>query len=67
MHNQSRQNTVPVFLQVAPNFSGAVCVYLKNGKETAQSIVRPDEFYGTLATFLELAQAAGYRVTPPAA
>jgi hypothetical protein len=54
-----------VVINVAPDFSGRLTVYVENGKLQAYRPYSPEEFTATLGTFIELAERAGWKVTPP--
>lgn len=51
-----------IAIQVSPDFTGRICLYMENGKLKANRPVREDEHIASLLTFIELAQAAGYQV-----
>lgn len=54
-----------VVINVAPDFSGRLTVYVENGELKAYRPYSPEEFTATLGTFIELAERAGWKVTPP--
>lgn len=54
-----------VIINVAPDFSGRLTVYVENGELKAYRPYSPEEFTATLGTFIELAERAGWKVTPP--
>lgn len=54
-----------VVINVAPDFSGRLTVYVENGELKAYRPYSPEEFTCTLGTFIELAERAGWKVTPP--
>ncbi|REF42116.1 hypothetical protein [Serratia ficaria] len=54
-----------VVINVAPDFSGRLTVYVENGELKAYRPYSPEEFTATLDTFIELAERAGWKVTPP--
>lgn len=54
-----------VVINVAPDFSGRLTVYVENGKLVAYRPYSPEEFTCTLGSFIELAERAGWKVTPP--
>jgi len=54
-----------VVINVAPDFSGRLTVYVENGELKAYRPYSPEEFTATLGTFIELAVRAGWKVTPP--
>ncbi|QBX68680.1 hypothetical protein [Serratia quinivorans] len=54
-----------VVINVAPDFSGRLTVYVENGELKAYRPYSPKEFTCTLGTFIELAERAGWKVTPP--
>ncbi|MGG4625189.1 hypothetical protein ACLPHD_12575 [Serratia odorifera] len=54
-----------VVINVAPGFSGRLTVYVENGELKAYRPYSPEEFTATLGTFIELAERAGWKVTPP--
>lgn len=54
-----------IVINVAPDFSGRLTVYVENGELQAYRPYSPEEFTATLGTFIELAQRAGWTVTPP--
>jgi len=54
-----------VIINVAPDFSGRLTVYFENGELKAYRPYSPEEFTATLGTFIELAERAGWKVTPP--
>lgn len=57
--------TITATLQVTPDFTGRVLVYVENGKATSDRRLFDDELVARLDTFLELARKAGWHVTPP--
>ncbi|MGX1957063.1 hypothetical protein [Serratia proteamaculans] len=54
-----------VVINVMPDFSGRLTVYVENGNLQAYRPYSPEEFTATLGTFIELAERAGWKVTPP--
>lgn len=48
-----------------PDFTGRIIVNLEDGKLKCWYQPRPDELTASLAVFLEIAQKAGWKVTPP--
>ncbi|WP_072265821.1 hypothetical protein [Serratia marcescens] len=54
-----------VVINVAPDFSGRLTVYVENGELKASRPHSPEEFTATLGTFIELAERAGWTVKPP--
>lgn len=54
-----------VIINVAPDFSGRLTVYVENGELKAYRPYSPEEFTCTLGSFIELAERAGWKVTPP--
>lgn len=54
-----------VIINVTPDFSGRLTVYVENGELKAYRPYSPEEFTCTLGTFIELAERAGWKVTPP--
>lgn len=54
-----------VIIHVAPEFSGRLTVYIENGELKAYRPYAPDEITATMGTFIELAERAGWKVTPP--
>lgn len=69
MTNLTRQATKAllneVIINVAPDFSGRLTVYVENGELKAYRPYSPEEISATLGTFIELAERAGWKVTPP--
>jgi hypothetical protein len=69
MSNLTRQATKAllneIVINVTPDFSGRLTVYIENGKLEACRPHSPEEFTCTLGTFIELAERAGWKVTPP--
>ncbi len=63
MHDQIP--TITATLQVTPDFTGRVLVYVKNGRATSDRRLFDDELVAGLDTFLDLARKAGWHVTPP--
>lgn len=63
MHDQLP--TITATLQVTPDFTGRVLVYVKNGRATNDRRLFDDELVAGLDTFLDLARKAGWHVTPP--
>ncbi|KGA39559.1 hypothetical protein KU75_21870 [Pectobacterium odoriferum] len=63
MHDQIP--TITATLQVTPDFTGRVLVYVKDGRATSDRRLFDDELVAGLDTFLELARKAGWHVTPP--
>ncbi|WP_233981460.1 hypothetical protein [Pectobacterium versatile] len=57
--------TITATLQVTPDFTGCVLVYVKNGRATSDRRLFDDELVAGLDTFLELATRAGYQVISP--
>ncbi|MGQ6548278.1 hypothetical protein ACUNEV_12145 [Serratia sp. IR-2025] len=55
-----------VIIHVAPEFSGRLTVYIENGELKAYRPYAPEEITATMGTFIELAERAGWTVTPPA-
>jgi hypothetical protein len=55
-----------VIIHVAPEFSGRLTVYIENGDLKAYRPYAPEEITATMGTFIELAERAGWTVTPPA-
>lgn len=62
-----KNTVVPINLNVKPGFTGLVVVKLVNGEEKAQFPLKPNEFFGSLESFLNDARLAGYQVIPPTA
>ncbi|MGO3396460.1 MAG: hypothetical protein ACTINL_08160 [Serratia proteamaculans] len=54
-----------VIINVTPDFSGRLTVYVENGELKAYRPYSPEEFTCTLGSFIELAERAGWKVTPP--
>ncbi|WP_329909998.1 hypothetical protein [Serratia quinivorans] len=54
-----------VVINVTPDFSGRLTVYVENGELKAYRPYSPEEFTCTLGSFIELAERAGWKVTPP--
>lgn len=54
-----------VIIHVAPEFSGRLTVYIENGELKAYRPYAPEEITATMGTFIELAERAGWTVTPP--
>lgn len=54
-----------VVINVTPDFSGRLTVYVENGELKAYRPYSPEEFTATLGSFIELAERAGWKVTPP--
>ncbi|MGX1960074.1 hypothetical protein [Serratia proteamaculans] len=54
-----------VIINVTPDFSGRLTVYVENGELKAYRPYSPEEFTATLGSFIELAERAGWKVTPP--
>ncbi|MBH3044767.1 hypothetical protein JY446_23135 [Serratia marcescens] len=54
-----------VIINVTPDFSGRLTVYIENGELKAYRPHSPEEFTATLGTFIELAERAGWTVKPP--
>ncbi|MEF9676057.1 hypothetical protein QX227_08130 [Pectobacterium aroidearum] len=63
MHNQTL--IITATLNVLPDFTGRVLVYVKDGVATNDRRLFDDELVGGLDTFLELARKAGWSITPP--
>ncbi|MBA0159684.1 MULTISPECIES: hypothetical protein [Pectobacterium] len=57
--------TITATLQVTPDFTGRVLVYVKDGRATSDRRLFDDELVAGLDTFLELATRAGYQVISP--
>ncbi|MER0046548.1 hypothetical protein ABRP56_09150 [Pectobacterium odoriferum] len=57
--------TITATLQVTPDFTGRVLVYVKNGKAISDRRLFDDELVAGLDTFLELALKAGWHVASP--
>ncbi|WP_313083037.1 hypothetical protein [Atlantibacter sp.] len=55
----------PVDLHVAPNFTGRVVVHLKEGRAICDCHLTADDHITTLQGFIELAQEAGWLISPP--
>ncbi|HBE9178701.1 hypothetical protein ACN09C_08135 [Serratia fonticola] len=55
-----------VIIHVAPEFSGRLTIYVEDGKLKAYRPYAPEEITATMGTFIELAERAGWKVTPPA-
>lgn len=54
-----------VIINVTPDFSGRLTVYVESGELKAYRPYSPEEFTCTLGSFIELAERAGWKVTPP--
>ncbi len=54
-----------VIINVTPDFSGRLTVYVENGKLKAYRPYSPEEITATMGIFIELAERAGWKVTPP--
>lgn len=54
-----------VQLSCEPGFTGRVVIELKDGEFVKQYPLREEETFCSLEAFLELAQEAGWVVTPP--
>ncbi|MER3384923.1 hypothetical protein [Pectobacterium aroidearum] len=63
MHEQTP--TITATLQVTPDFTGRVLVYVKNGRATSDRRLSDDELVAGIDTFLALARKAGWSITPP--
>ncbi|WP_226052959.1 hypothetical protein [Dickeya chrysanthemi] len=57
--------TLNATLNVSPDFTGRVLVYVENGRATNDRQLFDDEHVACLDTFLELARRAGWHVVPP--
>ncbi|MFV9079404.1 hypothetical protein ABQ397_24285 [Serratia fonticola] len=55
-----------VIIHVAPDFSGRLTVYIEDGKLKAYRPYAPEEITATMGTFIELAERAGWTITPSA-
>ena len=62
MHSQIPMLNVD--LNVSPDFSGRIMLYVENGLVTSEMRLMPDEIIGTPSLFNQLLERAGYRVTP---
>nr|WP_049856695.1 hypothetical protein [Trabulsiella odontotermitis] len=56
---------LPVDLHVAPDFSGRVLIWFEKGEAVCDMPLRDDYMIGSLEALLEMAQRAGWSVTPP--
>lgn len=54
-----------VQLDCEPNFTGRIVIELKDGEFVKQYPLREEETFCSLEAFIELAQEAGWVVTPP--
>ena len=54
-----------ITIQVSPDFTGRICLYVENGKLKANRPVREDEYIASLLSFMEIAEMAGYKITAP--
>lgn len=57
--------TITTTLNVTPDFTGRVLVYVENGSATSNRRLPEDDFVAGLNTFLDLARKAGWSVIPP--
>ncbi|MDC0729185.1 hypothetical protein POH93_27970 [Phytobacter diazotrophicus] len=62
MHSQIPMLNVD--LNVPPDFSGHIMLYMENGLVKSEMRLMPDEIIGTPSLFNQLLERAGYRVTP---
>lgn len=62
MHSQIPMLNVD--LNVPPDFSGRIMLYMENGLVKSEMRLMPDEIIGTPSLFNQLLERAGYRVTP---
>ncbi|MEI7383254.1 hypothetical protein [Pectobacterium versatile] len=56
--------TITATLHVAPDFTGRVLVYVKNGEPECDMPLLDDQVALTVDGFIELAKRAGWRVLP---
>ncbi|WP_434153326.1 hypothetical protein [Klebsiella variicola] len=54
-----------VQLDCEPNFTGRIVIELEDGEFVKQYPLREEETFCSLEAFIELAQEAGWVVTPP--
>jgi hypothetical protein len=56
-----KHNQIP---NIAENYSARIMLTIENGKVVDERMIRDGEILATLDTFIELAQRAGWYVTP---
>ncbi|MMZ42893.1 hypothetical protein D3C76_1523670 [compost metagenome] len=56
-----KPNQIP---NIAENYSARIMLTIENGKVTSERMIGDGEILATLDTFIELAQRAGWHVTP---
>ncbi|MEQ9970117.1 hypothetical protein ABRP72_13145 [Pectobacterium carotovorum] len=56
--------TITATLQVTPNFTGRVLVYVKDGQPVRDMPLSDDQIALTVDGFIELAKRAGWHVAP---
>ncbi|MFE8048142.1 hypothetical protein [Brenneria goodwinii] len=56
--------TITATLNVLPDFTGRVLVYLKDGQPVCDMLLSDDQIALTVDGFIELAKRAGWHVAP---
>lgn len=56
-----KPNQIP---NIAESYSARIMLTIENGKVTSERMIDDGEILATLDTFIELAQRAGWHVTP---
>lgn len=62
MHSQIPMLNVD--LNVSPDFSGRIMLYVENGLVKSEMRLMPDEIIGTSTLFNQMIERAGYREAP---